>query len=138
MVTLEHLADYLAAKLPNTVGTWHRSELVNWLAHQWAQRALAVVVKDDSVVMGVGIAVRCEAPDMDDPWTRWNDRGNCVYVHQVAASTGEALCVLMAMLAHRIPDWESVRIYATRRERRVRLRRGTFTRRWRRMKPQRV
>lgn len=138
MVTIENIADWMAAKLPHTVGTWNRGLLVNWLAHQWAKRAMAVVVHGQSKILGVAVAVRCEAPDMDDPWTPWNDRGNCLFVHHVATEHPEALRALMAMLVHRVPDWERLRIHATRRGRRVRVPHGVFHRTWRRGRRQRV
>ncbi len=130
MVTLEHIGAYLSAALPKTVGTWDRTVLHNWLAFQWAQRGLAVVTYRERII-GVAVAVRCEAPDMDDPWTPWNDRGNCVYIHQVAASSPVVLKALMSFLAHRLPEWESLRLYAFRHGRSRRIKPQLFARTWR-------
>lgn len=131
MVTLEVMAEFLAARLPKTVGTWDRGVLLNWVAFHWAQRSLAVVAHGQQV-LGMGIAVRCEAPDMDDHWNRWNDRGSCLYVHQLAAVTPDALKALMAMMAQRVPDWQSLRIYGFRHDRRRRVSPQFFARTWRR------
>lgn len=131
MVIIEQVADFVAKALPRTAGQWPRRSLVNWLAHQWAHRCLAVLAFNGTII-GAGVAVRCEASAMTDPWTPWNDRGDCLYFHLAAANDSEALRGLMALMAHRVPDWASLELFATRHGRRVRIPRGVIQRTWQR------
>jgi len=129
MVTLDSIADFLCQSRPTVIGQWPRGQLLGWLDFHARQGAVAVAVADGQIV-GVGVGVRCEPGDMDDPWTRWNDRGACFYVHQIAATTHDGLLAVISLMTQRVPEWEKLRFAGHRHGRRVRCGQGFVRRIW--------
>lgn len=129
MVTIEVIAEFLAQSRPDVIGLWPRGQLVGWLEFQWRQGAVAAVLRDGQLV-AVGVGVRCEPGDMDDPWTRWNPKGHFFYVHQLAATTQEGLLAVISLMTQRVPDWKSLRFAGNRHGRRMRASHRLVERIW--------
>lgn len=119
MVSVDHVADFLIRKLPAIRG-WDRGMLKQWLRNRSDHGAIVTVVGNQGI-RAVGIGVRCESADMDDPWTPWNPLGNCFYFHQVAAQDPEALAFLFVGAFQREPELGRLRLYAFRHGRKRRL-----------------
>jgi len=120
MVTVPDLAQFLRTHLPKTVGQWPEATVLNWLEYHARQGAVAVTLAAGEL-QGVGIGVRCDPSDMDDPWTRWSPTGTCFYLYQVAAITRPALAQLILVLMAREPEIGKLKIFAWRHGRRVRI-----------------
>ena len=125
------VALFVLASKPQIFGVWPFARLKDWLRYHWEQRALAVVTEGDEVV-GMAVAWRAQMPDIDWPWTKWDDRGKALYIAQLHAAKPMALMTLLRALAVRCPDCFWLPMFATRRGKRVRLPRRYVQRLWNR------
>ena len=112
-VELQAVADFAVRTLPHTVGKWPRLTLLQWLKFHADQGALAVCGAAGKI-LGLGVGVRCDPADMDDPWTRWSKGGTCFYLYQVSAETPAALAGLMATLFENERDIMKLKIFTFR------------------------
>lgn len=131
MITLDAIADFLAKSRPDVIGQWPRDHLLGWIDFQARQGSIAVAGQHGAV-NAVGIATRCQLPDMDDPWTQWDSKGDCLYVHQVMADSELGMQALLALMIARVPDWHSLRMFGFRHGRRVRITPEFLKRVWQR------
>lgn len=108
------VALFMLESRPDIFREWPFESLRDWLQDRWNQRMMVVVEEGRNNVIGVGIGWRACKPDIDDPWTRWDDHGNCLYVSQLHAKTPQALAVILQLLGQRCPDWQKLTLYGRR------------------------
>lgn len=112
--------EFLRRSRPDVFNTWPKGRLREWLDFHDRQRGLAVVEVDGQLA-GVAVVWRSHAPDIDDPWTKWDDTGDTVYVGQLHSTCPAATLGILCFLDQRIPNWRTLRFMAQRRGRRVNI-----------------
>lgn len=113
-------ARFLIESRPEIFSTWPFERIRQWLAYHWNQRGLSVVVEGDTVV-GLAVGWRAQLPDIDDPWSRWDESGDTLWISQLHARTPEAMGALLISLQARVPDWDAIAVHGMRRGKRVRF-----------------